>query len=367
MKAFVVRANNGAEYHYAYRGGPRIKDARTGAPLKPGSVAYERRLRELLHDEVDDTPNGAKTVRGLIASFKADPHFFGNLSPSSRRAYDRFLAEIDDEFGGMKLRALSDPEARGEFLDWRNSKSDTPRTADYAWTTLKRLFNFGIERGVLSINPCQKGGRLHETDRSEIIWRDDDLNLLKRQCSRYVFEVVEIALWTGQRVGDVLRMRWSDFDGEFIRVVQSKSRRRGRRAVVVMVPVGETLRRVLGRIARRSSFILSPSKKRHGATHIDGWTRSGFRASFNKARAAAGLGHLHFHDLRGTAVVRLAEAGATEPEIASITGHSLDGVRSILSAYLPRTRPLAVAAITKLEGARKALAQKSAKNRKNAA
>jgi integrase len=37
----------------------------------------------------------------------------------------------------------------------------------------------------------------------------------------------------------------------------------------------------------------------------------------------AGLDGLRFQDLRRTAVVRLAEAGCTDPEIAAITGHSL--------------------------------------------
>src|SRR5262249_35563126 len=46
---------------------------------------------------------------------------------------------------------------------------------------------------------------------------------------------------------------------------------------------------------------------------------------------------LTFHDLRGTAVTRLAIAGATEAEIATITGHSLRSVRAILDThYLAR-------------------------------
>jgi hypothetical protein len=40
-----------------------------------------------------------------------------------------------------------------------------------------------------------------------------------------------------------------------------------------------------------------------------------------------------FNDLRGTAVTRLALVGCTEAEIASITGHSLRDVRSILDAH----------------------------------
>jgi hypothetical protein len=48
-------------------------------------------------------------------------------------------------------------------------------------------------------------------------------------------------------------------------------------------------------------------------------------------------------------VVRLAEAGCTVPEIAAITGHQLDRTARILETYLPRTAPLARAAIRKLE------------------
>ena len=60
----------------------------------------------------------------------------------------------------------------------------------------------------------------------------------------------------------------------------------------------------------------------------------------------AGIVGVTFNDLRGTAVTRLAIAGCTEPEIATITGHSLRDVRSILDAhYLHRDPALAESAI----------------------
>jgi integrase len=59
---------------------------------------------------------------------------------------------------------------------------------------------------------------------------------------------------------------------------------------------------------------------------------------------------LTFHDLRGTAVTRLAKAGCTVPEIATITGHSLRDVGAILdSHYLSRDSALGESAIRKLE------------------
>jgi integrase len=80
------------------------------------------------------------------------------------------------------------------------------------------------------------------------------------------------------------------------------------------------------------------------------WTEDGFRSSWRKACVAIGIVGLTFNDLRGTAVTRLALAGSTEAEIATITGHSLRDVRSILDAhYLHRDPALGESAIRKLE------------------
>jgi integrase len=68
------------------------------------------------------------------------------------------------------------------------------------------------------------------------------------------------------------------------------------------------------------------------------------------AARKAGIVGITFHDLRGTAVTRLAIVGCTEAEIATITGHSLRDVRSILDThYLARDPALAESAIRKLE------------------
>jgi hypothetical protein len=50
-------------------------------------------------------------------------------------------------------------------------------------------------------------------------------------------------------------------------------------------------------------------------------------------------------DLRRTAVVRLAEARATVPQIASLTGWSIDYCQSIVDVYLPRRTEFALTAI----------------------
>ena len=66
-------------------------------------------------------------------------------------------------------------------------------------------------------------------------------------------------------------------------------------------------------------------------------------------RANTALDHLQLRDLRRTAVVNMAEAGATVPEIAAVTGHSIDQTAANVATYLPTNLRLASAAITKLE------------------
>jgi integrase len=146
-----------------------------------------------------------------------------------------------------------------------------------------------------------------------------------------------LALWTGQRQGDLLRLPWSAYDGTHIRLRQSKT------GTPVSFKVGAPLKAALDATSKRSTIILTNSEGKP-------WTSDGFRASWGKACKAAGVRGVTFHDLRGTAGTRLALVDCTEAQIAAITGHSLRDVRSILDAnYLHRDPALADAAITKLE------------------
>mgnify|MGYP001821214252 FL=1 len=145
-----------------------------------------------------------------------------------------------------------------------------------------------------------------------------------------------LAIWTGQRQGDLLCLPWSAYDGERIRLRQSKTK------ASVVIPAGQPLRDLLDATARRSPLVLVNSDGRP-------WTADGFRSSWRKACLRAGIAGKTFHDLRGTAVSRLALAGATESEIAVVTGHTLSFTRSMLDAYTERNPQLGENAIRKLE------------------
>jgi integrase len=202
---------------------------------------------------------------------------------------------------------------------------------------LARVLSWSFGRGLISANPCERGGRLYRGSRSENIWTKADEALFLERAPAHLHLPLLLALWSGQRQADLLRLPWSAYDGTHIRLRQSKGGQR------ITIPVGAPLKVALDAAPKRSPIILTNSEGKP-------WTSDGFRASWRKACAAAGVRGLTFHDLRGTAVTRLAIAGCTEAEIATITGHSLRSVRAILDTHhLARDPALGESAIRKLE------------------
>ena len=313
-------------YFYAWRGGPRIQAV-------PGTPEFISLYHQAYASLFKPKPG---TLMTMIAEFKASAEF-RRLSPSSVRSYLSYIKLIEDEFGDLPIAALADRRIRGEFKGWRDRFANTPRKADYAWSTLARILSFSKDRGLIASNPCEGGGRLYSADRTDKIWRDEDVVAFLASASPELALAMMLALWTGQRQGDLLRLPWSAYDDGQIRLRQSKTGRR------VTVPAGEPLRILLDRTVRRCPLILATTRGKP-------WTSDGFRTSWSKACAKAGVIGLTFHDLRGSAVVRLALADATVPQIATFTGHSLRDVEAILDAhYLGRDVKLAEIAVMKLE------------------
>lgn len=319
-------------YCYAWRGGPLLKDKK-GSPLQPGDPLLVSAFTEVTKERRTDP---SETMAALITEYRASSDYL-DKAMKTRREYDRYLDMIREKFGKLPFFMLQDPRHRGEFKKWRDTMADRPRTADYAWTTLARVLSFAKDRGRIAVNICERGGRLYAADRTENIWTDALLVKLFAVASPDLRAAVTFALWTGQRKGDMLVAPWSDYDGKTIKVKQSKTGAR------VKIPAGKELKEMLDGMTKRSTLILTNS--RHKA-----WTSDGFDSSWQKTIKKAVIEGLTFHDLRGTAVTRLALAGCNNSQIASITGHSLRDVDAILDAhYLGGKVELAEQAIAKLE------------------
>jgi integrase len=326
-------------YWYAWKGGPPLRG-------EPGSAGFVASYNEAVARKV---PQVQGTLQSLLDYFQTTTEFTKDISERTREDYKRQIKIIEQKFGDFPLAALTDPRTRGIFKEWRDELAiKSARQADYAWVVLARVLSVGLDRGKIKENPCAKGGRLYASSRVDNIWTLEQEETFINKAPAHLHLPLLLALWSGQREGDLLRLPWSAYDGTHIRLRPRKTiTKRRPKGTMVVIPVGAPLKAVLDEGAKHKigPVILTSTDKRP-------WTPDGFRASWGKACNKAGITGVTFNDLRGTAVTRLALVGCSEPEIASITGHSLRDVRSILDQhYLHRDPALAASAIRKLEAA----------------
>jgi integrase len=340
-----LKCGERAKYHYHRATGARLH----GKPGSPEFIAAYAAAEKLIRDRL------AGTFNGLVRSYTLSVEFEERLAASTQTEYRRLLASAESEFGNMPLAALDDPRVRKDFLDWREkvARVSGEREADNRLSAISAMLTWAVDRGQVAANYLRGFKRLYHADRSEIIWLPEHISVFMKVAPIEMQRALILGLHTGQREGDLLRLVWSAYDGAWIRLRQGKMRRGGKPGPLIEIPCTAALRHMLDGMERVSPLILTTKtghslKKRY------------FARLWDKAMRKAGLHsvllpgsdnpvELHFHDLRGTAVTLLSEAGCTPQQIATITGHSLKTVDRILERYLARTRGLAEQAIFNFE------------------
>ena len=328
-------------YWYHRATGTRLHGEPDSSEFISDFAAAEKLIRDRL----------AGTFNNLVRLFTLSAEFETALAASTKTEYRRMLTKAEAEFGDMPLAALDDPRVRREFMDWREkvARSSGEREADNRLSAISAMLTWAIERGHISANHLRGFKRLYHADRSEIIWLPEHVATFMSVAPIELQRALILALHTGQRQGDLLRLPWSAYDGLAITLRQGKARRGRSPGPPVVVPCTVALRRMLDGMTRTSPLVLTTKtgqsfKKRYfarlwdetaTAAGLEGITLPGFDEPVR----------LHFHDLRGTTVTLLSESGSTPQQIATITGHSLKTVHRILERYLARTSGLAEQAI----------------------
>jgi len=270
----------------------------------------------------------------VIRKYRASPEY-SKLGAHTKRAYAKHLAEIEAKWGNHPVAVFDDPKIRERFIEWRDSMAATPRTADMAIGVLKRLLSWALERVHVTTNQAEPISRLHRVNKSDAIWTPDNFAALMANASDELMWAVELALHTGLRQSDLIRLAWNHRSGDAFSLRTSK---RGRN---VTIPITSQCAALLARIGRRGPIILTTRR-----THTP-WTADGLRATFSGACRLSGVTRT-FHDLRRTAATALVEAGIDNSQVASIMGWSEEDVEAMKRKYVSRDAVVA-AVLAKLE------------------
>jgi integrase len=218
-------------------------------------------------------------------------------------------------------------------MSWRNQLSKKClRQTDYAIAVACRVCSWAEQRFLVPYNPFANIGKLCESDRADIVWTQaEEDTFLSNADERFTLPLL-LALYSGQRQGDLLRMCFSKvkpidglpwYNGTHLHVRQRKHQK-GKPKPFVRVAAHPKIKPLLDALWLENGDgpILRGARGK-------AW-KTGFASAFSAEKQRLGFDHLHFHDLRGTCVTRLRLAGCDIPEIASITGHSEKRAEEIL-------------------------------------
>lgn len=275
---------------------------------KPGTMAFTQEFVRLTKDrkKADAKP---KTLGWIVGEYFKSAEY-QRLRPATKHEYERMSGVIVAKFGTLPVPALEARGARRLFLDWRDEMRSTPRSADLHIAVLARMLSWAKNRETVLRNPLEKVGKLHRSNRKDIIWMPSQVQKFLTDGAPHLADAVRMAIWTMQRKSDLLTMPTIAYADNLLWITQAKTGAR------VRIKPADEIMPLLQRAkeANRKRILVN--------SFGDQWSSSGFDSSLRKEMAKLGITGVTFHDLRGTAITYAYAHGMDIERIAEISGHS---------------------------------------------
>jgi integrase len=275
--------------------------------------------------------NDTWTVAELIAAYEASRES-KLLAPATQRNTQKVFRWL----APFKARQLDDL-TKAEMAGVADGLTDG--NTHIFISRARALFSFARNRGKMNTDPLE--GMKSPVPGEYRPWTRREVDVFLRGATPQTRMAIELAYYTGQRMSDVLAMRWDDIDKAEIAVQQQKT------GALLTVPIHPKLRLAMRRHAKIS----------HGDTIVamengQPYSIETFRHKFHRERDGLGLpDDLVFHGLRKLTAVSLAEGGASTREIMAVGGWR---TTRMVDHYCKGSnqRKLAKSAIDKLGGIR---------------
>lgn len=202
----------------------------------------------------------------------------------------------------------------------RRGTQRAPSTVNRELELLSKTFSLAIDQGLAINNPCQKVKRFREdNERNRYLSDEEEVRLLSVLIGQRASlrPVVVLAIHTGMRRGELLRLRWPNVD--FVRGlihVMNSHREQTKSGHSRSIPMNQIAREQLLSLQSESGDTEYVFVNRQ-----TGEPRTDVKTGFRSACREAGIEDFHFHDLRHTAATRLGDRGVDTRRIMAILGH----------------------------------------------
>lgn len=272
-----------------------------------GTAEFWKEYADILAIKEESRVISSRTFAALIKSYRASPRY-RNLKPRTGLDYDKYLDFFASIMGDRNPARMQ----RKDVIRLRDSNAEKAYFANYSLRVLRVLMEHCVDLGWCDTNPARGVPEL-KTEKSEREpWPRELLAEYRAACPLGTRErlVMELCVCTGQRIGDVLEMRWSNIKDGAVFVRQSKTKKE------LWVPILDELQAALDAASRHSVYIVTNERG------TNRWSYRGASAAVRKVREQIGATRYDIHSWRYNAACELLEAGCADDLIAAVTGQS---------------------------------------------
>jgi hypothetical protein len=331
----VVRKPNGKSYYYF---SPGRGTARATKPIAlPGDTADPEFWRAL--GKARGAAIGAGTWRRLINEYRASPEWAA-LRPASQRDYSMYLDRLE---AGAAEQLVADM-TKADVYKLRDGMSKTPVAANHMLSVLRTVIEWGIPRGFRTDNPVVGIKRLRGDEQGGATpWPDEGYRFVLRHAPPDLYRMAFLGRATGQRAGDLVRMKPVHMESDGINLKIGKRREKPHFVPLTAAEVAEI--NSWG-VDPQDLFIKSTVNRPYSADHLGSrWQR--WRDS-DETGPIRDL-QMTIHGLRATKVQDLHATGRTPLQISDEIGMSV----AMVSRYLRFSNKAGLARASRDERERK--------------
>ena len=236
-------------------------------------------------------------------------------SPGWGKQVDRMAQrQLLPAFGALRLDRIGRPHVE-RWFDAISRKA--PGAANKTLALLRQIMGAAKAAGHVGTdpvagikpNPGKKMARFLSAEEIARLHRTLDQLVEERLSRRPQADIIRLLLLTGCRKSEILTLRWSEVDGDMLRLAEAKT---GPRTVWL----SKVAQAVIARQPRTANAFVFPSPRdpaKPQSCHLGLWRR---------VRQEAGIEDVRLHDLRHTVASQAVANGIPLPTVARMLGHS---------------------------------------------
>ncbi len=192
--------------------------------------------------------------------------------------------------------------------------AETPNMANRVLSVLRIVFQYAVEWQLCESNPCIGIKRHAEAKRDRYI-TDAEYSAIYAAAPPRLQIIMDLLYLTGQRIGDVLRIRYADITQDGIAFTQEKINAR------LVVGWSPDLRAIVERARTLHGNLRALSLLHNRRGKVPDYSTT--KIQWNKACSKAGVADAHIHDLRAKSLTDAKRQGFNAQMLAGHTSEAM--------------------------------------------